>query len=174
MELVSVEPLNAMKTIFLLMTLLSFSILESRAESREEVPTPTWSALATKAKPEGRDFEKQFRLRHFYLVSQGLCTRVPRESILHLPERFQDSIRENPEGKQVSWIAFLTANQSWLRRQDVTWQQVLGNVAFAPSTLKGLASDDRLVIATYEGGPVTVLSQGLDKSGGKEPNQKKK
>ena len=159
-----------MKTILLL--LLPLSILESGAESNEEVAT--WTALATKAKPVGRDFEKQFRLRHFYLVSQGICTRVPRESILHLPERYQTSVAEKPKGKQVSWIEFLAANQSWLRRQDVTWPQVLGKATFSRVTLKGLANENHLVIATYQGGPVTVLSKGHGKVSNEQSNHSNK
>ena len=58
--------LIAVKTMSLL--LLFLSMLESGAESEGAVDS--WSALATQAKPEGPDFEEQFRSRHFYLVSQ--------------------------------------------------------------------------------------------------------
>ena len=150
----------------LLLFLLFFSILESKAESEEEVPT--WSALATRGKPEGRDFEKEFRSRHFYLVSQGLCTRIPKESILHLPGKYRASVGQRPEGRQVNWIEFLSANRSWLKHQNVTWAQVLGTAPLARTTLDSLAIEGRLVIATYQGGPVTVVSPSEEEDSGKQ------
>ena len=154
-----------------LLPLLLLSILESGAEQEE---VPAWSALASQAKPEGSDFEKQFRRRHFYLVSRGLCSRVPKESILYLPKEYQALVVEKPKGRQVNWIEFLAANRSWLRHQDVTWPQVLGEAPLSPTILHALANEDRLVIATYRGGPVTVLPASPDKTDERKPHLEKK
>ena len=155
----------AMKAMSLLILLLS--ILESGAESEES--ENTWSALATQAKPVGPNFEEQFRSRHFYLVSQGLSTRVPRGSILHLPEKHQELVAEKPQGRQVSWFEFLAANRSWVKRQDVIWRQVLGKVPLSKETLESFATEARLVVATFQGGPVTVLPINSNQSASGNP-----
>ncbi|WP_411846806.1 hypothetical protein AAFN60_04575 [Roseibacillus persicicus] len=145
----------------LLFLLVLLPLVEVGAEPQKAIPT--WSALATRPKPTGMDFEKQFRNRYKYLVSKEFCTRVPRQSILHLPDQYREMVADAPQGRQVSWIEFLSANKSWLRHSEVTWSQVLAKQPLAKELRENFEKHGCLVIATYQGGPVTVLPF-LDKS----------
>jgi hypothetical protein len=62
------------------------------------------------------------------------------------------------EGSRIgSWTDFLNANRAWIRTVPVTRIQAEGNDPMPEGVLKSFLKEQRVVIATYQEGPISVL-----------------
>lgn len=92
------------------------------------------------------------------IISDGeKFTLVPVGSILHLPAKLRSCIVAKPQGDFTFWPSFLKRNQAWLGAKEVSLSLSRGNVREAEALQKSLVGDPRLLVATYKGGPITVL-----------------
>lgn len=87
----------------------------------------------------------------------GRATLVPKRAILRIPPALADRIKIQPGAKVQSWAEFLTANRGWITTLEVTRPQAEGNEPVAEETAARIAESDKLVVATYQGGPISVL-----------------
>ena len=88
---------------------------------------------------------------------QGVATLVPKRAILQIPKNYQDRIAMQPGAKIVTWADFYAANRGWITTVEVSRTQAEGNLALADDTQKHLTECSNLVVATYMGGPISVL-----------------
>jgi len=88
---------------------------------------------------------------------QGMATLVPKRAILLIPKNYQDRIAMRPGAKIVGWADFFVANRGWITTVEVSRTQAEGNLALADDTRKNLSECGNLVVATYMGGPISVL-----------------
>ena len=88
---------------------------------------------------------------------QGLATLVPKHAILLIPKNYQNRIAMQPDAKIVSWADFYVANRGWITTVEVNRTQAEGNLALPDKTQKRMSESGNLVVATYMGGPISVL-----------------
>jgi hypothetical protein len=93
------------------------------------------------------------------LADSEKYTVVPVGAILHLPARMRSRVLSEPKGDFTFWPSFLERNSSWLAAKEVSLTLSRGNSKEADALLKSLANDSHVVVATYKGGPITILER---------------
>jgi hypothetical protein len=87
----------------------------------------------------------------------GLMTLVPKRAVLHLPEALKSRVGTRDGAELQPWAKFFEVNRSWLHAEPVTRERALGKTPFSAEETKALRSSGKIIIATYEGGPISVL-----------------
>jgi len=91
------------------------------------------------------------------IAFQRVATLVPKRAILLIPKNYQDRIAMQPGAKIVGWADFYAANRGWITTVEVSRTQAEGNLALPDDTQKHLSECGNLVVATYMGGPISML-----------------
>ena len=131
-------------------------IVEAARVARESAPPPVFKPI------EGADPSLANKLgdlisRSDILCFQGRATLVPKRAVLHVPKSLAGRLGMQ-EGSQIgSWTEFLNANRAWIRTVPVTRIQAEGNDPMPEGVLKSFVKEQRVVIATYQEGPISVL-----------------
>lgn len=90
----------------------------------------------------------------------GLATLVPKRAILNLPPKMADRINKMPTGSRIQgWLAFYQQNRGWITTVEVSRRQAEGNDPLAEELAERVRKSSNLVVATYMGGPISVLPQ---------------
>lgn len=92
------------------------------------------------------------------LCFNGAVTLVPKRAILQMPSNLADRLKYQPGAKLLSWSEFYALNRGWITTVEVSRVQAEGNNPLAPETKKQLVKSRNLMIATYQGGPISVLA----------------
>jgi hypothetical protein len=87
----------------------------------------------------------------------GIATLVPKRAILQIPQSCANHIKMEPGSRIVGWADFYAANRGWITTVEVSRVQAEGNKPIADETQKFLSTCRNLVVATYQGGPISVL-----------------
>lgn len=87
----------------------------------------------------------------------GYATLVPKRAILQIPNNLKDRIHIQPGFKIQSWIDFYAANRGWITAVEVSRVQAEGNKPISQETHKQMVKSGNLIVATYQGGPISVL-----------------
>jgi len=87
----------------------------------------------------------------------GMTTIVPKRAIIQLPPAMAQRVGKSDGSKIVPWEEFLAANRGWISTIEVTRQQAGGSEPFPEETSKTISKATTLVVATYNGWPVSVL-----------------
>ncbi len=87
----------------------------------------------------------------------GKATLVPKRAILTIPKHLSDRIKFVPGSKIVSWADFFALNRGWITTVEVSRVQAEGNKALADQVSDRVHKSSNLVVATYQGGPISVL-----------------
>jgi hypothetical protein len=131
-------------------------IVEAARKAQEEAPPPVFTPLAGKD-PSVANKPGDLLSRSDILCFQGRATLVPKRAVLHVPKELSDRLKMQ-EGAQISsWTDFLNSNRAWIRTVAVTRVQAEGNHPMPEETLKSFEKEKRLVVATYQEGPISVL-----------------
>jgi len=88
---------------------------------------------------------------------RGLATLVPKRAILQTPQSYAGLVKMEPGARFVSWREFYAVNRGWITTVEVSREQAEGNAPFAEETQKFLGTNRNLVVATFKGGPISVL-----------------
>lgn len=88
---------------------------------------------------------------------RGLATLVPKRAILQVPKTYAGYLKMEPGSRFVSWLDFYAANRGWVTTVEVSREQAEGNMPVAEETQKFLSKSRNLVVATFKGGPISVL-----------------
>lgn len=88
---------------------------------------------------------------------RGMATLVPKRAILQIPSACKDLIKLEPGAKIVSWADFYAANRGWITTIEVSRVQAEGNKPLAEESQNVMSKSRNLVIAVYQGGPISVL-----------------
>lgn len=91
------------------------------------------------------------------LCSNGLATMVPKRSVLHLPKAHAGRIGMQEGARFVSYQEFAEQNRSWLASTPVSRKQAEGNKPMAEAVIKSFEKETRVVVATFQEGPISVL-----------------
>ena len=88
---------------------------------------------------------------------KGNLTLVPKRAVLHIPDEMADRIGAKSGQKVLTWADFLQSNRGWIRTVEVSRDQVMGNAPLPPNIVAAFAKSSSMVVATFKGGPVSVL-----------------
>lgn len=92
-----------------------------------------------------------------FLCFNGKATLVPKRAILSLPENLKPRTVLQPNVPFVSWADFFAANRGWITAYEVSRKQAEGREDFPEETKKTIAESGTVIIATFKGGPISVL-----------------
>ena len=87
----------------------------------------------------------------------GTATLVPKRAILNLPAAMQSRLKFLPGSRLMSWSDFYALNRGWISTVEVSRLQAEGNEAFKEEISTRIGKSSNLVVATYLGGPISVL-----------------
>ncbi len=88
---------------------------------------------------------------------RGLATLVPKRAILQIPQGFSERMKMETGAKIVSWADFFAANRGWINTVEVSRVQAEGNKEISEEVRDSMSKSRNLVVATYHGGPISVL-----------------
>ena len=83
---------------------------------------------------------------------------LPKGAVIHCPEALTAKLLTTPGGKVMPWPEFLIAHRAWVTTREVSQEQIRGEAAFTDSDRASFLSGGKLVVATFRGNPVTVLT----------------
>ena len=87
----------------------------------------------------------------------GLATLVPKHAIMQIPASCTERLKIEPGAKLVSWADFYAANRGWITTVEIGIVQAEGNQPLAEETKKMMSKCRNLMVATYQGGPISLL-----------------
>lgn len=88
----------------------------------------------------------------------GLTTLVPKRAILAMPDSFKSRVGKHVAGHRfVVWKDFQIANRGWISTIEVTRTQAEGRTPLGEESLERISKAGTLIVATYQGGPISVL-----------------
>lgn len=91
------------------------------------------------------------------LCYNGLVTLVPKGSIIQVPKNLADRLKYQPGAKLLIWSDFYALNRGWITTVEVSMAQAEGNSPLTEETQKKMVKSGNLMIATYQGGLISVL-----------------
>jgi hypothetical protein len=87
----------------------------------------------------------------------GAATLVPKRAIINLPKNLEGRLKFIPGSKIQSWADFFALNRGWITTVEVSRIQAEGNKALDEKVAEHVHTSTNLVVATYQGGPISVL-----------------
>ena len=87
----------------------------------------------------------------------GMAVLVPKRAILQIPEKLADRLKFQPGAQFQSWADFYAANRGWITTVEVTPAQAEGSLELEKDARERLQKSSNLIVATYKGGPISVL-----------------
>jgi hypothetical protein len=96
---------------------------------------------------------------------QGIATLVPKRAILQIPKNYAKRIALEPGAQIMGWADFHARNRGWITTVEVSRTQAEGKLPLADAIQKQMTESGNLVVATYLGGPISMLPP-------KEPDSK--
>jgi hypothetical protein len=87
----------------------------------------------------------------------GIATLVPKRSVLRIPHNLAPRMRLAPDATLMGWAEFFAKNRGWITTVEVSQGQAEGKVALAEDLTKSLGDNPNLVVATYQGGPISLM-----------------
>ena len=92
-----------------------------------------------------------------FLSFDGKATLVPKRAILHIPANLASRVKFTPGARLMTFGDFYAVNRAWVTTQEVSRVQAEGKQPLPEDAVKRIQKSTTLVIATYKGGPITVL-----------------
>lgn len=131
-------------------------IVEAARKAKEDNPLPVFTPVEG-ADPTVVNRPKSLLERSDILCYLGKMTIVPKRAIIHAPKDVADRLGMKEGCELGSWLDFLNANRGWIRTVPVTRAQAEGREPMTEDTIKSFAKEKRLVVATYQDGPISVM-----------------
>ena len=152
----------------LLLALPSLLVAEDAAGNEKEggAKRETIVDLAVKKEAEGKankafDVENPKERSMFegmtILASSGQWTIVPKNAILAMPPAMVFHVVDKPAGEFTQWPEFSRRNRGWLISHEVGIETIKGLDPFSEKETKLFKSSFKVVVATYNNSPVSVI-----------------
>lgn len=91
------------------------------------------------------------------LCFRGAATLVPKRAVLHIPDYHKNRLGIQPGAKIQSFSEFFAVNRGWIQTVEVSREQAEGKQPLAEAKVEMIAKSSRIMIATFRGGPISVL-----------------
>ncbi|WP_193214653.1 hypothetical protein [Luteolibacter marinus] len=131
-------------------------VVEAARKALEDAPPPVFKPAAGDD-PSVTNVPSNLISRSDIICYRGFATIVPKRAIIHVPKVLSDRLAIQDGSRLINWTEFLNANRAWIRTVQVSRVQAEGNKALDESTLKSFEKETRLVVATFQEGPISVL-----------------
>lgn len=92
-----------------------------------------------------------------FLSYNGNVTLVPKGAILNLPEKFSNRMKLDEKAKILTFSEFSVLNRGWVTTLELDIETAFGKKPFDPKKVEWMKNSGRLIIATYQGGAISVL-----------------
>lgn len=109
------------------------------------------------ADPSKANQPEDFLKQSDVICFNGVATFVPKQAILAAPANFKDRLGMKPGARIVGWTEFLALNRGWVTTVEVDRTQAEGAKMMAEEVTEKITKSTNLVVATYMGGPISVL-----------------
>ncbi|WAC18066.1 hypothetical protein OVA24_12545 [Luteolibacter sp. SL250] len=93
------------------------------------------------------------------LEGGGEFILLPKDSVIWCPPGLRSHMVSSPSGKFTDWLTFFSANRAWITTMDVTHDQITGKTPLHPDTMERYRKGNLLVVATFQGGPISIPTQ---------------
>jgi len=130
-------------------------IVAAARQTKEKNPPPVFTPLEGED-PSVVNRPKDLLSRSDIFSYLGQATLVPKKAVLHFPKELESRGGLKEESKFIPWIDFHAANRAWIRTVPVSRAQAEGREPMDEATVKSFAKEHRLVVATYQEGPISV------------------
>lgn len=87
----------------------------------------------------------------------GSVTLVPKRAVLQIPNNLAARLKYQPGAKFLGWAEFHGLNRGWITTVEVSRTQAEGNSPLSAEAKRQMVKSGNLVIATFQGGPISVL-----------------
>lgn len=87
----------------------------------------------------------------------GDATLVPKRAIMCIPKSMGGRLKFQPGSRIMGWADFYAKNRGWITTIEVSRVQAEGNKALDEQTTEKISRSTNLIVATYQGGPISVL-----------------
>jgi len=87
----------------------------------------------------------------------GAATLVPKRAILQIPKNLKDRMVIQPGVRIKTWSDFYAVNRGWITTVEVSRDQAEGRLPLAEETQTRIVKSGNLIVATFQGGPISVL-----------------
>lgn len=87
----------------------------------------------------------------------GIAALVPKRAVMNVPKNLAERLKFQPGSKITSWSEFYALNRGWITTVEVSRVQAEGNQAINEEITSRIGKSTNLVVATYMGGPISVL-----------------
>jgi len=104
-----------------------------------------------------KDTPKDLISQSDILSFDGTFTLVPKRAILAIPKDLEKRTQLADATKLVGWAEFHANNRGWITTVEVTREQAEGNSPIDEDILNGFKDSTTIVVATYHGGPISIL-----------------
>lgn len=91
------------------------------------------------------------------LCFNGMATLVPKQAVLNIPKNLADRLKFQPGAKIQGWLDFYAQNRGWITTVEISRIQAEGNKPLADEIADRVHKSSNLVVATYQGGPISML-----------------
>jgi hypothetical protein len=136
-------------------TLTDEQLAQKRGLSEQQDPMKKLP-IATGEDPS-KDLPKDLISQSDLLCFGGIATLVPKHAILQIPKNYEDRVKYITGTQIKGWSDFYAINRGWITTVEVTLDQAGGKVPIPEATGKQLAKSGNLVVAVFNGGPVSML-----------------
>jgi len=92
-----------------------------------------------------------------FITFGKFSTLVPKRAILQIPKSLTERVNAASLTRIVGWAEFYAANRGWITTIEVSRSQAEGNVPLAEETHDQMKKNGNLIVATYQGGPISLL-----------------
>ena len=131
--------------------------LRKQRDQENEKRKTTESKTPVEKSKRGKSAKGKSIRRSTFLSSGDHWARIPAGSVMHIPTHLKQKIIKKPQGKVLSWGDFFRKNHGWIHLHPVSLQQARGLEAIKPDTIKAYQSMGKLVVAAYQGAPISVI-----------------
>jgi hypothetical protein len=102
------------------------------------------------------------------LCFNGNATLVPKGAILNIPASAASRVNHYQDGsKLLTWQQFQEINRGWITTFEVTRREAEGMDEMNEQAVERFRKTNNLVVATFSGGPIAVLSRQKKNEAGK-------
>ncbi|MFT3992585.1 MAG: hypothetical protein QM680_14410 [Luteolibacter sp.] len=132
-------------------------LLKQRQNHPQAEVKKDWVKVEGQADPSTRQPVRDIISQSDILSYAGYTTLVPKRAIIHRPAEYQSRYEFVKGSKVVSWLEFYRLNRGWISVVEVSREQAEGKVPLSEETRGMLEKSTNLVVAVYQGGPISLL-----------------
>lgn len=133
------------------------SLLPLYQKSQREAPVRGFSP-STGEDPTVTNVPGNLIKRSDVISFNGNTTLIPKLAIIQIPASFKGRVNNHTPGNRiVSWGGFFPLNRGWITTVEVSRLQAEGKEPIAPEIVEIFSKNPNLVIATFQGAPISVL-----------------